>query len=138
MVMPMIRFTTSYTYTDFEKSEISQIVQTCMEDYFDTPQNDCFHIFEQLPLGNIFVDPHYWVKSPRTEKFMLLYITSGKLRTAQQKSDLMQHVTVELNQKFKIPEQDIMFVIVQNSAEDWCFGHAERADLYLRTLKPIS
>lgn len=31
-----------------------------------------------------------------------------------------------------------MFVIVQNSAEDWCFGHAQRADLYLKTLKSIN
>lgn len=130
----MIRFTTSYAYTTLEKAQISEIVQTCMEDYFDTPQNDCFHIFEQLPQGNIFVDANYWVKSPRTEKFMLLYITSGKPRTAQQKSDLMQHVTAQLHQKLNIPEQDVMLVIVQNSAEDWCFGHAQRADLYLKML----
>lgn len=72
----------------------------------------------------------------------MLYITSGKPRTAQQKSDLMQHVTAELNQKFSIPEQDVMFVIVivivQNSAEDWCFGHAQRADLYLKKSTPIN
>lgn len=55
---------------------------------------------------------------------MMLYITSGKPRTAQQKSDLMQHVTAQLDQKFSIPEQDVMFVIVQISAEDWHFGHA--------------
>lgn len=50
---------------------------------------------------------------------MLLYITSGKPRTAQQKSYLMQHVTAQLHQELNIPEQDVMFVIVQNSAEDW-------------------
>ncbi|PTV57521.1 tautomerase family protein [Acinetobacter seifertii] len=132
--MPMIRFTTSYAYTDHEKAQISKIVQTCMESYFDTPPNDCFHFFEHLAQGNIYVDPDYWVESSRTEKFMLLYITSGKARTAQQKSDLMQHVTAQLHQKFKIPEQDIMFVIVQNSPEDWCFGHALRADIYLKML----
>lgn len=131
--MPMIRFTTSYAYTDLEKAQISKIVQTCMECYFDTPKNDCFHIFEHLPQDNVIVDPNYWVRSPRTEKFMLLYITSGKPRTAQQKLDLMQHVTAQLHQTFNIPEQDIMFVIVQNTAEDWCFGHAQRADLYLKT-----
>ncbi|WP_336151059.1 tautomerase family protein, partial [Acinetobacter pittii] len=48
----------------------------------------------------------------------MLYITSGKPRTAQQKSDLMQHVTAQLHQELNIPEQDVMFVIVQNSAED--------------------
>ncbi|WP_151739813.1 tautomerase family protein [Acinetobacter nosocomialis] len=136
--MPMIRFTTSYAYTDLEKAQISKIVQTCMESYFDTPKNDCFHIFEQLPQGNVLVDPDYWVKSSRTEKFILLYITSGKPRTAQQKLDLMQHVTTQLHQTFNIPEQDVMFVIVQNSAEDWCFGHAQRADLYLKTLTSVS
>ncbi|MDS7943063.1 tautomerase family protein [Acinetobacter sp. V110_1] len=136
--MPMIRFTTSYAYTDLEKAQISKIVQTCMESYFDTPPNDCFHFFEQLPQGNVLVDPDYWVKSSRTEKFILLYITSGKPRTAQQKLDLMRHVTTQLHQTFNIPEQDVMFVIVQNSAEDWCFGHAQRADLYLKTLTSIS
>jgi phenylpyruvate tautomerase PptA (4-oxalocrotonate tautomerase family) len=40
-----------------------------------------------------------------------------KPRTAQQKSDLMQHVTAQLHQELNIPEQDVMFVIVQNSAE---------------------
>ncbi|AVI33868.1 MULTISPECIES: tautomerase family protein [Acinetobacter calcoaceticus/baumannii complex] len=65
---------------------------------------------------------------------MLLYITSGKPRTAQQKSYLMQHVTAQLHQELNIPEQDVMFVIVQNSAEDWCFSHAQRADLYLKML----
>ncbi|MGN5723806.1 tautomerase family protein [Acinetobacter calcoaceticus] len=36
----------------------------------------------------------------------------------------MQHVTEQFLQKFSIPEQDIMFVIVQISTEDWHFGHA--------------
>jgi phenylpyruvate tautomerase PptA (4-oxalocrotonate tautomerase family) len=134
MVMPMIRFSTSYPYTDLEKAQISKVVQSCMENYFDTPKNDCFHIFEQIPQGQVFVDSHYWVKTARTEKFILLYITSGKPRTAQQKSDLMLHVTAQLKQNFDVPEQDVMFVIVQNSAEDWCFGHAQRADLYLKSL----
>ncbi|MBD1220422.1 hypothetical protein IDM30_12880 [Acinetobacter seifertii] len=49
--MPMIRFTTSYAYTDHEKAQISKIVQTCMESYFDTPPNDCFHFFEHLAQG---------------------------------------------------------------------------------------
>lgn len=40
--MPMIRFTTSYAYTDHEKAQISKIVQTCMESYFDTPQMIAF------------------------------------------------------------------------------------------------
>lgn len=85
-----------------------------------------------------FIDFDSCLTSFPTEKFILRYITSGKPRTAQQKSDLMQHVTAQLNQKFSIPEQDVMFVIVQNSAEDWCFGHAQRADLYLKTLKSIN
>ncbi|AVI36903.1 putative tautomerase enzyme [Acinetobacter baumannii] len=46
----------------------------------------------------------------------------------------MQHVTAQLHQELNIPEQDVMFVIVQNSAEDWCFSHAQRADLYLKML----
>ena len=132
--MPMIRFTTSYPYTDLEKAQISKVVQFCMENYFDTPKSDCFHIFEQIPQEQVFVDPDYWVKTARTEKFILLYITSGKPRTTQQKSDLMLHVTAQLKQNFDVPEQDVMFVIVQNSAEDWCFGHAQRADLYLKSL----
>jgi len=130
----MIRFTTSYPYTDLEKAQISKVVQFCMENYFDTPKSDCFHIFEQIPQEQVFVDPDYWVKTARTEKFILLYITSGKPRTTQQKSDLMLHVTAQLKQNFDVPEQDVMFVIVQNSAEDWCFGHAQRADLYLKSL----
>ena len=136
--MPMIRFTTSYPYTDLEKAQLSKVVQSCMENYFDTPKNDCFHIFEQIPQEQVFVDPDYWVKTARTEKFILLYITSGKPRTAQQKSDLMLHVTAQLKQNFDVPEQDVMFVIVQNSAEDWCFGHAQRADLYLKAIAPTA
>lgn len=132
--MPMIRFTTSYPYNDSEKAQMSAIMQQCMENYFDTPKNDCFHIFEQLPQGQIIVDPDYWVKSSRTERFILLYITSGKARTAEQKSNLMQHVTAHFHHTFNIPEQDVMFIIVQNTIDDWCFGHAQRADLYLKQM----
>lgn len=132
--MPMIRFISSYTYDDAEKLQMSKIVQSCMEEFFDTPKNDRFHIFEQLNQGQILVDPDYWVESPRTERFILLYITSGKARTAEQKSNLMLHVTKQLNQIFNIPQQDIMFIIVQNKIEDWCFGHAQRADIYLKSI----
>ncbi|KAA8731678.1 tautomerase family protein [Acinetobacter qingfengensis] len=130
--MPMIRFSTAYTYTAKEKQQISKIVQVCMETYFDTSKNDCFHIFEQLCHEQIIVDPNYWVEAPRTEKFLLLYITSGKPRTADQKLKLMQNVSSQLQHTFNIPDQDIMFVIVSNTAEDWCFGHAKRADLYIQ------
>lgn len=133
----MIRFSTSYKYNDVEKLQMSKIVQSCMEKYFATPKNDCFHIFEQLNQGQIFIDPNYWVKCSRTEQFILLYITSGKARTSDQKSNLMTQVTKQLNQIFNIPEQDIMFIIVQNTIEDWCFGHAQRADIYLKSLPPV-
>lgn len=132
--MPMIRFITSYTYDNAQKLEMSKIVQNTMEQFFDTPKNDRFHIFEHFNQGQILVDPDYWVKTARTERFILLYITSGKDRTAEQKSNLMLHVSKQLNQIFDIPEQDIMFVIVQNKIEDWCFGHAQRADLYLESI----
>lgn len=129
----MIRFITSYTYDNVEKLQMSKIVQTCMENYFDTPINDCFHIFEQLTQAQILVNPDYWVKSSRTERFILLYITAGKIRTSEQKLNLMIQVTHRLNQTFNIPEQDIMFIIMQNQPEDWCFGHAQRADIYLKS-----
>lgn len=135
--MPMIRFITSYSYDNIEKTQISKIVQHCMEEYFDTPKDDHFHIFEQLTPSQIIVDPNYWVKSARTERFILLYITSGKRRTSEQKSDLMIQVTYQLNRIFNIPEQDIMFIIVQNEAEDWCFGHAQRADIYSSAISDL-
>jgi len=136
--MPMIRFTTSYTYNDLEKLQMSKIVQICMEKYFDTPENDCFHIFEQLNKGEIIVDPNYWVRSPRTEQFILLYITAGKARTSEQKSNLMTQITKKLNEIFNIPEQDIMFILVHNTIEDWCFGHAQRGDIYLKSITDLT
>ncbi|SPL71184.1 hypothetical protein KPC_2362 [Acinetobacter stercoris] len=65
----------------------------------------------------------------------MLYITSGKVRTLEQKSALMESVTKRLNEKFSIPEQDVMFIIVQNTFTEWCFGHAERADLKIQQLQ---
>ncbi|EPF70730.1 hypothetical protein [Acinetobacter rudis] len=76
--MPMIRFITSYTYDNAQKLQMSKIVQNAMEQFFDTPKNDRFHIFEHFNQGQILVDPDYWVKTARTERFILLYITSGK------------------------------------------------------------
>ena len=58
-----------------------------MEYYFDTPKDNHFYIFEQLSKRQIRVNPN-WGKSFRTERFILLYISSGKLRTAEKKSDL--------------------------------------------------
>ena len=131
----MIRISTAYSYSDFEKKEISDVIQACMEEYFDTPENDRFHIFERLNSGDIIVDPDYWVKQARTDKFIMLYITSGKVRTLEQKSALMESVTKRLNEKFSISEQDVMFIIVQNTFTEWCFGHAERADLKIQQLQ---
>lgn len=126
--MPMIRISTAFPYSDTEKKEISDLIQSCMEEHFDTPKNDRFHIFEQLKGSELIVDPNYWVEQARSDKFIMLYITSGKIRTLDQKSALMKSVTEQLGETYAIPEQDVMFVIVLNTFTEWCFGHAERAD----------
>lgn len=131
----MIRISTAFPYSDSEKKEVSDLIQVCMEEHFDTPKNDRFHIFEQLAKAEVIVDPNYWVEQTRTEKFILIHITSGKVRTLDQKSALMEAVTQVLGEKFLIPEQDVMFVIVQNTFTEWCFGHAERADLRIQRLQ---
>lgn len=49
--MPMIRFITSYAYDNAQKLQMSKIVQNAMEQFFDTPKNDRFHIFEHFNQG---------------------------------------------------------------------------------------
>lgn len=128
--MPMIRIVTSYPYRDEQKKMISQLTQDCMEKYFATPKHDCFHLFEQILPSNMVVDKHFGVTKPRSEYFILFYITAGRSRTAEQKKQLMKQLTDRLSVVLQIPAEDVMFIIVYNQLEDWCFGAGERADIY--------
>lgn len=130
--MPMIHILTAQTYTAEQKWKISDVVQSCMENYFNTPKNDRFHFFEQFKLEDVIVDPQYWVKQQRTSRFMLFNITAGKPRSSEQKSEFMYQLTEQLHSNFKIPKQDIMIVIHYNQLEDWSFGEGIRGDISLK------
>ena len=50
-----------------------------MENYFNTPKNDRFHVFHQLKSEDIIIDANYGVEKQRTTQFILFNITAGKL-----------------------------------------------------------
>lgn len=132
--MPMIRIVTAHTYSAEQKSQISDLTQFCMENYFNTPKNDRFHFFQQLKSEDIIIDANYWVEKQRTSQFILFNITAGKPRSPEQKAEFMHELTNQLNAKFQIPKQDIMIVIQYNQLEDWSFGEGVRGDILMEKL----
>lgn len=85
------------------------------------PSNDRFQVIHQHEPHELIFDKHY-MGGPRSENYVLICITAGRLRSTKVKQDFYKHLVERLNASIGIRPEDVMVVINTTQADEWSFG----------------
>lgn len=88
---------------------------------FQVPPHDRFVAVHQHAPGELLFDRDYR-DGPRSDKYVLFHITTGKPRSAATKAAFYRQLADELERAPGIAPQDVMVVISTSAWEDWSFG----------------
>ncbi|CCP14202.1 putative tautomerase yrdN [Stenotrophomonas maltophilia RA8] len=99
----------------------SRSLQQSLEEAFDVPPHDCFQVFHQCDPGELVFDPDY-AGGPRSEGFVLIHLTAGRVRSAARKQSFYARLVQRLAASPGIRPEDVMIVIGTTSEEDWSFS----------------
>ena len=95
-----------------------------MRETINIPEGDNFIVFSVHGESDLQIDPNFQGMN-RTRKFLLVQITLSKSRTVEQKQALYARIAERLFEAAKIPPDDVMIVLTENSFEDWSFGKGQ-------------
>ncbi|WP_313090182.1 tautomerase family protein [Chryseobacterium flavum] len=122
--MPLIRITLSENYSQEECGRISQSVHSAMIQEFNVPEDDYFHIFEQISPSRLFF-PDQYLGMKHDAGILFIQIIAATGRTREQKQKLYKSIATEISASININPQNIIITLLENSKENWSFGNGE-------------
>jgi len=102
-------------------SALSRSLQQSLEEAFEVPPHDCFQVIHQCAPGELVYDPQYF-GGPRSEGFVLIHITAGRVRTTQRKQAFYARLVARLVDSPGVRPEDVMVIISTTAEEDWSFS----------------
>ncbi|CAM3047630.1 tautomerase family protein [Chryseobacterium flavum] len=122
--MPLIRITLSENYSQEECGRISQSVHSAMIQEFNVPEDDYFHIIEQISPSRLFF-PDQYLGMKHDAGILFIQIIASTGRTREQKQKLYKSIATEISASININPQNIIITLLENSKENWSFGNGE-------------
>ncbi|WP_312991785.1 tautomerase family protein [Chryseobacterium flavum] len=122
--MPLIRITLSENYSQEECGRISQSVHSAMIQEFNVPEDDYFHIIEQISPSRLFF-PDQYLGMKHDAGILFIQIIAATGRTTEQKQKLYKSIATEISASININPQNIIITLLENSKENWSFGNGE-------------
>ena len=99
----------------------SDSLHQALVDAFEVPPDDRFQIIHQHETGELVFDRHY-KGGPRSDDFVLICITAGKLRSTSTKHAFYQRLVDLLANSPGIRPEDVMVVINTTHTDEWSFS----------------
>lgn len=100
---------------------LSDSLHQALVDAFEVPPNDRFQAIHQHGPDELVFDRHY-LGGPRSDDFVLICITAGRLRTTAIKQAFYQRLVALLANAPGLRAEDIMVVINTTHADEWSFS----------------
>lgn len=100
---------------------LSDGVHQALVDAFEVPADDRFQAIHQHDAGELVFDRTY-LGGPRSDDFVLIAITAGKLRPTAVKQAFYRHLVALLAKAPGLAPEDVMVVINTTQADEWSFG----------------
>jgi phenylpyruvate tautomerase PptA (4-oxalocrotonate tautomerase family) len=134
--MPVLRFDILEGRSDQEIAALLDATHRVMVETFHAPQRDRYQIVHEHKPSRIRVEDT-GLGIERSDKVVLLQITT-RPRTTEEKIAFYRQLCAELERACGIPPADVMVNFVENTDEDWSFGHGRAQFLTgeLRGSKP--
>lgn len=119
--MPLVRITQQDVRTPEQSRQLADLVQEVMLELFDAPPGDRYQIVETLPVGSIIAEDT-GLGIERSDGVVILHITQQG-RDVQQKQAIYAALAERLGEAGLVRPEDLIISVVENSFEDWSFGH---------------
>lgn len=105
------------TTTPEKRKAISDGIHAAMIEVLGIPEDDRFHVFNELPEGNMFHDDIAFGK-PRSEHFMFITLSFNQ-RSAAQKDALYAALVAHLGQRAAVAPEDLLVRVLETARENW-------------------
>lgn len=122
--MPFVRISLPTELSLETKQAISKAVHQSLIREFHIPEDDYFHVIEELEKHQICF-PESYLGISHTPNIVFIQIIAGTGRTAEQKRRLYASIAQLTSTSCEILANDIIITLVENNREDWSFGLGE-------------
>lgn len=120
--MPFSRITLLKGKTPDYLRALSASLHQALVECFEVPATDCFQAIHQLSPEELIFDRHY-LCGPRSDDFVLIAITAGRLRNTETKKAFYSRLVALLATAPGIRSEDVMVVITTTALNEWSFGN---------------
>lgn len=100
---------------------LSETIHRALVEAFEVPIDDRFQVIHQHGPGELIFDTHY-MGGPRSNDYVLICITAGRLRSTQVKQGFYKHLARLLQNALDIRPEDVMVIINTTLQDEWSFG----------------
>lgn len=123
--MPFVRISLPKLFSQKTKDNISISVHNSLIQEFNIPENDYFHIIEELESQQIKFPKNY-LDIDHTSDIVYIQIIAGQGRTLEQKKGLYKQIASNITNSTTITKNNIIIVLVENDGrQNWSFGNGE-------------
>ena len=123
--MPFVRISLPKSSSQETKNNVSLSVHHALIQEFNIPENDYFHIIEELEPKQIKF-PETYLEVAHTSDIVFIQIIAGQGRTVEQKKGLYREIAERIANSTTITKNNIIIVLVENEGrQNWSFGNGE-------------
>ncbi len=122
--MPFVRISLLKELPLDSKEKVSHAIHESLIQEFNIPENDYFHIIEELEAHQLKY-PSSYLGISHSRSMVFVQIIAGAGRTVQQKERLYAGIAERISAGTSIRKEDIIIVLVENSVDNWSFGLGE-------------
>lgn len=123
--MPFVRISLQKELSLEVKNTISESIHQSLIEEFHIPQDDYFHVIEELENHQIKY-PKSYLGISHSEEIIYVQIIAGQGRTLEQKKKLYHQIATRISSSTAILINNIIIVLLENNGlENWSFGNGE-------------
>ncbi len=115
--MPLINVYLRQGTTPEYRHLVSEAIHKSMVDVLKIPQDDQFHVFDEVTPDNFVIQPVVFGLR-RSERTMFIQLSFNQC-TPEQKNELFQAIVANLRLFADIAEEDILLVVFETARENW-------------------
>jgi len=123
--MPFVRISLAEELSAITKQNISKAIHRSLIQEFNIPENDYFHVIEELKPAQLLY-PESYLGINHTNRMVYIQIIAGAGRTFEQKKNLYAQIAGNISSTTEVLADDIIIVLIENNgSENWSFGKGE-------------
>jgi hypothetical protein len=119
--MPFSRLSILKGKTPEYLGALSNTLHRALVEAFEVPPTDRFQAIHQHEPGELVFDRHY-LGGPRSDDFVLICITAGRLRSPAVKAAFYRRLVELLADDPGVRPEDVMVIITTTHADEWSFS----------------